>query len=348
MKFFIHHQPSGLTSVRFEGEFEAGARVALLGHSGAGKTTLMRYLSGLERRGSVRIETGAGKNPVPWRSDVVYLHQSPIMFAHHRVEQTMAFAQRFARQEQLPIRRWADMLELTELWSRPCTELSGGQQQRVALLRGLMTGKPWLLLDEAFSALDGARLLRACDVVEDFCRLTGAGLILASHQDRPQRILCNEAYVVNHLSGQHEPNLFTALNRRAGEPRKTTLKVEAEHTEHGFLRTDCGGVPLYVAVPERWREGSARVSIAAGDVSIAIGAEHQTSMVNRLPVNVQQISDWEGRVLLSLSIGSQTLEAIISKFSAERLALQVHQPVFAEFKVGAVEWNGQIECTESV
>lgn len=347
MKFSIDQRRSASEHIRFDGEFSSGARVALLGPSGAGKTTLLRYLAGLERKGQVYVRSPSGEGLPAWKSDSVYLHQSPVMFAHHRVEQTIKFAQRYARTDRLPMRDWADHLELTELWSRPTTELSGGQQQRVALLRALATGKPWLLLDEAFSALDGARLLAACDVVHDYCQRTGAGLILASHQDRPQRILCHEAFVVNDLVGRAEPDLFAALNQRIGEPRKSTLDVLLGEHEHGFLRAACEGASLFLNPPTRWREGPARVSIAATDISIAIGEDHQTSMVNRLPVVIDQIRPVEGRTLLRLRLGAQRLDALISDFSTHRLALEINQPVFAEFKVGAVEWDGQVPRVSS-
>lgn len=343
MKFSVQYRRSASEQLQFEGCFRAGDRVALIGPSGAGKTTLLRYLAGLNRRGEVTVTTASGTGLPAWRSDAVYLHQVPVMYAHHRVSQTLTFAQRFSRQPELPLMQWAESLDLTSLLDKRCTQLSGGQQQRVALLRGLATGKPWLLLDEAFSALDYTRMIRACDVVADYCRRTGAGLILASHQDTAQRYLCERAYMIHDMRGAEAPDLFQALNRAPGHRHITTLTVNAEHREHGFLRTDCEGQALYLSEPEFWQPGPARVSVAADDISIATGADHQTSMVNRLPASILSLQQQAGHVLMTLQLGSQSLSVRVSPFSAQRLNLQPGQQVFAEFKVGALEWHGQVQ-----
>lgn len=343
MKFTIRQPLSATELIEFEGQFASGDRVALIGSSGAGKTTLLRYLAGLNRAGQVHIESPSGTNLSPSKSDAVYLHQSPVMFAHHSVNQTIEFARRFGRRSDLPLSSWAEQLELTPLLDKRCTELSGGQQQRVALLRALASGKPWLLLDEAFSALDPVRLIRACEVLADYCALTGAGLILASHQQAPQRFLCNRAFVVDQLSGSGTDDLFTALNRSSGGHIATTLMVTAQSMEHGFLCCDCAGESLYLREPELWQPGEARVSIAAEDISIAVSQDHLTSMVNRLSATLTSMSSEPGPVQLTLDVGGQPLTVQISAFSAHRLDLKPGQTVFAEFKVGAVEWHGQVQ-----
>ncbi len=343
MQFDIRHTITANNTLICRGEFSPGEKVALLGNSGAGKTTLMRLLSGLlpSTQGTV---TDAG---VPmghgWQNQVTLVHQQPVMFAHHTVAQTIAYGAKYNRAHALPMSQWLQRLDLDALTDTSCAKLSGGQAQRVALLRALATGRRWVLLDEAFSALDSARLLTACDVVADYCRLTGAGLVVASHQEAPQRFLCQSAYLIDTNVGRYEPNVFNALNSRIEGQLWSTLYVTAEQIEHGFLRVCLGDDPLYVSRPEHWQEGHARVSIAAGDVSLAIGAEHQTSMVNRLAAVITDICPLEDdRMLVSLDVGGQLLRVLISPWSCARLGLQQGQAVFAEFKVGAVQWHGQL------
>lgn len=342
MKFSIQGHWRG-QQLDLQGQFAPGERVALLGASGAGKTTLLRLLAGLDHMPEAQIDIAGKTLGRAWQSPCSLVHQQPVMFAHHRVEQTVHFGARFRPNSQaLPMQEWADALGLTDLWQQSCAALSGGQQQRVALLRTLMSQPAWLLLDESFAALDALSRVRACDVVADYCRRTGAGLLLASHHDSPQRILCDSAYSVDQLTGSYQPNLFDQLNRVSSEGGMTTLSGTAEQLTKGFLAVLVDRQSLYLAVPECWQPGNARISLEASEISIALGDQHQTSMVNRLKATVDSLVSIDGeRVVVGLRLDQQRFSATISLWSRQRLELVVGQTVFAEFKAAAVQWHGQ-------
>ncbi len=342
MRFDISHRLNSDTQINFIGQFRPGERVALLGVSGAGKTTLLRYLAGLNHAGKCHVEINDTALKNAWHSQVTLLHQHPVMFAHHRVQQTIDYGNKYNPNVSLPIDKWIRQLGVESLLNQRCSELSGGQAQRVALLRALNTGRQWLLLDEAFSALDASKVVSACQVIAEYCQLTGAGVVVASHQDSPQRFLCESAYVVEDLTGTYHQNLFTVLDQQLEMQITSTLNVSVLKTERGFLQTELEGQHLFLAIPQQWQQGPARVSIAAGDIAIAIGEEHLTSMVNRLKGEVlSTIMEDQDRVTLRLGIGTQCLSVDISQWSFQRLDIRVGITVFAEFKVGAVQWHGQ-------
>ena len=344
MKFNIQHSFSANEALEFNGVFNSGERIALLGKSGAGKTTLLRYLSGLNRQGNVDINVGGVNNPKAWQSSTVLLHQQPVMFPKHTVERTLGFGQQFSTTSDvdLPYGKWVETLELAPLLTKNCQQLSGGQAQRVALLRALLTKSAWLLLDEPFSALDPQRMVGACHVVAEYCELTGAGIVLASHADFPQRFLCHSAYVVESLMGQPVEDLFGALNTLSHDHKVSTLSVKTQALEYGFLSVGLGNQCLYLREPAYWEGGQARVSIDAESISIAIGDDHQTSMVNRIECLIDSFEILEsGTYCMCLNIEQQELFVNVSQWSFERLKLQIGQTVFAEFKVGAVQWHGQ-------
>lgn len=342
MKFSINERFTSEKSLNFKGEFAPGERVALLGISGAGKTTLLRYLAGLERAGAgAQINFDGLTNPKPWHSPAVLLHQTPVMYAHHTVEQTIQFASQFLPGKVLPIKRWAQQLEIEPLWKHRCTQISGGQKQRVALLRALATGRKWLLLDESFSALDPERLNNACDVIAEYCDLTGSGLVLASHNDSAQRYLCDSAYSVNELAGEYQSDLFAAL-RQFEQGRVSTLTANVIQEEHSFLKLEIDRQTVYLSQRKNWKPGHARISIPAGEVSIATSPSHDTSIVNHISGTIEQLNpSGEHRTMVTLNLGEQRLDVSISNWSAGRLKLESGQRVFAEFKVGAVRWHGQ-------
>ncbi len=154
----------GLVRARLEAPLEPPGVTVLFGPSGAGKTTILRCVAGLERpdRGSVRfgeeVWSDAARGvwvPVP-RRRVGFVHQEPALFPHRTVRGNVGFGlRRLPRSERT--RRVSELLErfdLAELADRRPGELSGGQRQRVALARALAPSPRLLLLDEPLSALD--------------------------------------------------------------------------------------------------------------------------------------------------------------------------------------------------
>jgi len=137
-----------------------GEFITVLGNSGCGKTTFLRYLAGFvpARAGEVWI---AGRNVtgVPsHRRNVGLLYQSYALFPHMTVFENVAFGLRARGAPIEEIRgRVAAALRMVRMGEyeqyRPA-QLSGGMQQRIALARALVIRPDALLLDEPLSALD--------------------------------------------------------------------------------------------------------------------------------------------------------------------------------------------------
>jgi len=137
----------------------------IFGHSGAGKSTLLRLLAGLDRarqrtpvRGRITFNTNRGLWLAPGHRFTSLVTQEPALFPHLNAAANVAYglrsldrASRNARVEEM-----LDLAGAAELASLRPQDLSGGQAQRVALARALAPDPQLLLLDEPFSALDGA------------------------------------------------------------------------------------------------------------------------------------------------------------------------------------------------
>ncbi len=143
---------------------DGGPVTVLFGPSGAGKTTVLRALAGLDRpeEGVIRFDgetwfDGAARRFVPPQArGIGYLFQDYALFPHLSVAANVGYglgrlgrAARAARIEEVAARLGVEAL----LGRRPA-ELSGGQAQRVALARALAPRPRLLLLDEPLSALD--------------------------------------------------------------------------------------------------------------------------------------------------------------------------------------------------
>ncbi|MDH3668359.1 MAG: ABC transporter ATP-binding protein [Paracoccaceae bacterium] len=138
---------------------ETGFNV-LLGATGAGKTTLIKLMAGLEQPTSGQIlfngEDVTGMSPQ--RRNVSLVHQFFINYPNMTVFENIASPLRVARVSAAEIRRrvgeTADLLKLTPMLGRRPSELSGGQQQRTALARAIVKDSGLVLLDEPLANLD--------------------------------------------------------------------------------------------------------------------------------------------------------------------------------------------------
>ncbi len=185
----LRHQAGTLT---LRAQFELAAqRTALFGPSGAGKSTLLRILAGLTMPasgrlvldGRVLVDTQAGISVPPGARGIAFLTQAAALFPHLSVERNLRFGMRTlpAHEQAVRIDELQNLLGLETLLSRLPERLSGGERQRVALARALATRPRLLLLDEPFSALDGAAKARLWAVLELYLAQHSIQSLLVSH-----------------------------------------------------------------------------------------------------------------------------------------------------------------------
>ncbi len=138
--------------------FASNGLTAIVGPSGAGKTTLIRLLAGLDRpdqgtislNGTTWVDTGQGLFTRPQERGLGLVFQDYVLFPHMTVERNVAFAAR--RRERVP--ELLDLFGIGHLASTRPDAISGGERQRVAFCQALAREPRLLLLDEPFSALD--------------------------------------------------------------------------------------------------------------------------------------------------------------------------------------------------
>lgn len=139
----------------------AGDRVALLGGSGQGKSTLLRIFALLEAAdgGTLLLEgkePRAYAEPREWRRQVCYVAQQPVMLPGS-VEDNLRAASGLHGTpfDEALARRLAEAVGLAGIgWQRSAADLSGGEKQRIALVRALLLKPRLLLLDEVTASLD--------------------------------------------------------------------------------------------------------------------------------------------------------------------------------------------------
>ncbi len=171
--------------------------VALLGASGAGKTSLLEALAGLRpgARGRVVVDgevlqDGARMLP-PEARRVGYVPQDLALFPHLDAGRNIAFGAAPGGGDEVV--RWTKLLGLSGLLSRRVHQLSGGERQRVALARALVSRPRLLLLDEPLSALDLPLRAAALEALQAAVAASGVRLLYVTHQPAEAEALCGEA-----------------------------------------------------------------------------------------------------------------------------------------------------------
>ena len=141
---------------------EDGQFFVLLGPSGAGKTTTLRCIAGLEKidSGSILFDNESVTEDQPASRDVSFVFQQFSLYPHYTVYENLAFPLR-SPMRKLPedeiktkIENISKMLKISNKLKNKATELSGGEMQRVAIGRALVRNPNIYLMDEPLSSLD--------------------------------------------------------------------------------------------------------------------------------------------------------------------------------------------------
>ena len=257
-----------------------GAFVVLLGPTGAGKTTTLRLISGLETLDVGRLSIG-GRDvgaETPAQRDVAMVFQQYSLYPHMTVRDNLAFPLRspiLKTPEDEVARKVAEIAEILQIphkLDNKATELSGGEMQRVSIGRALVRDPAIYLMDEPLSSLDAK--LRA-DLRVELKRIhadLGSTLLYVTH-DQVEAMT-----MATHIGVLEEGRLV-----QYGSPRE--IYEDPSST--------------YVAS----RLGSPRINILPSEL---FGGSHRGPQIGLRPENIAQGEGVEARVVRAEHLGDQT------------------------------------------
>ncbi len=296
--------------------------VALVGPSGAGKTSALRVVAGLLKptRGGVSLD-GVSWNAVPTeRRRIGFVFQDYALFPHMSVRGNVAYAG--------PVGDLLERFGIAHLADAHPRELSGGERQRVALARALARQPDVLLLDEPLAALDAHTKASVRSELRELLRELGLPTILVTHDYEDAAALADEVGV-----------LVDGRLRQVASPAELVARPNdafvASFTGANLLRGRAQPGELTEVVLESGQrifstdeaEGEVGVVVYPWEVSVA-RAHADDSALNVIRGEVGSVVEVGNRV--RVRVGPVTAEVTTS--SAERLGLAGGGVAYATFK----------------
>ncbi|HMN21590.1 MAG TPA: molybdenum ABC transporter ATP-binding protein [Ottowia sp.] len=333
---------------------------AVFGPSGCGKTTLLRCVAGLTRPDAGRVVV----NGEAWHDDARDLwlpthrralglvFQEASLFPHLSVQANLDFGRKRVppAERRVSLEQAIELLGIGHLLARRPAGLSGGERQRVAIARALATSPRLLLMDEPLASLDLARKAELLPWFERLARELQIPVLYVTHAlDEVARLADHLLLLQDGRVRAHGPTAQVLgrldVAHQHGDAAGTLIegRLQAIDADDQLLHVGFAGGELQCLhardTPLPQIGARLRLRVLARDVSLALAARSDTSILNILPATVRELSgDGPGQVLVALDLAGVPLLARITSKSARALQLAPGQHVFAQIKgVGIVD-----------
>ncbi|MEK4700914.1 methionine ABC transporter ATP-binding protein [Solibacillus sp. FSL R7-0668] len=284
-----------------------GEIYGIIGYSGAGKSTMIRLLNGLEKptTGSVivngqDIAKASGNELRAARQKISMIFQHFNLLWSRTVEENIAFPLEIAGvPKDKRAQRVEELIELVGLKGRGKaypSQLSGGQKQRVGIARALANNPEVLLCDEATSALDPETTESILDLLLDINKQIGLTIVLITHEMHVIRKICNRVAVMEAgkvveqgdvlqvFQHPQAPITKNFVSQAAGETQETQASLEQILTNYPSGKivklTFAGATTEQPVISQIIKQFDVIINIVHGKISTTTGGSLGTLFVH--------------------------------------------------------------------
>lgn len=323
---------------------------ALIGPSGAGKTTLAKVLAGLHSacKGTISADgvplsaSSDGIHIAPRHRRAGYVPQDSALFPHMTVRENIHFGLR-ATNEILD--RLIEVAGIASLMDRHPHTLSGGEARRVAIVRALAADPAFLILDEPMNGLDAGRRREIIDLIRKTARASALPVLMITHQIDDMLQAADSAVLME----EGQQLVAGTIDDVLAHPRAsdilqfddagTLLEATVNDRLDGLIASDIGGATLFLPDDDETIGARLRLRILARDVAISLGEPKGISIVNRLPCTIANIRKHRSGFELALALQDSDVRLLsrVTEKSCTDLKLEEGQTVFALVKAVAVK-----------
>lgn len=325
----------------------------LFGPSGAGKTSLLRCIAGLEQpekgrlvvAGEVWEDSGTGARLNVHERQLGYVFQAPTLFAHLDVRGNIEYGLR--RRENngaVDKEHIIELLGLGPLLDRSPVALSGGEAQRVAIARALLCSPRFVLMDEPLASLDQQRKNEILPYLDRLHAEAAVPIIYVSHNVDEICRLCDHLLVIDRgrvVADGSLQSVFVDTNVPVltGAEAGTVISgfVSGYDSADDLTTLRYSGGELLIPGEVAASGAEVRLRIRASDVSLCLEPPGSTTILNIVPATIENIHDDDGSsVLVRLVSGEDRIVARVTRRSCRELGLQENGQVYAQVKSVAV------------
>lgn len=326
---------------------------ALFGHSGCGKTTLLRCMAGLQVAiGAMRVngdewQSESGSRPVHQRP-LAYVFQETSLFPHLSVKRNLMYGYRRIPQSerQISFDQAIEWLGLAHLLNRMPEKLSGGERQRVAIARALLTSPKLLLMDEPLSALDQKSKQEIMPYLEALRDNLAIPMLYVSHSTAEVARLADHIVMMDKgqvIAQGPLQQIMARTDQPFGLEEDAGVILEAtvaERDERWHLyRADFAGGHLWLRADENLAIGQrVRLQILARDISLALSEQADQSIQNILSATINEIASdvSPGTSMVRLLAGQTPFLSRLTSRAVHTLAIEPEQQVWMQIKSVAI------------
>ena len=335
----------------------------IFGPSGAGKTTLINLIAGLERpdQGSISLDEQTLFDRARGIDVPTHLRRVGVVFQEHRLFPNYSVGGNLRygrRQGGDDFQQIVDLLELGSLLRKRVHQLSGGERQRVALGRALLSNPKLLLLDEPLASLDQRLRQQIIPYLRRIRDVLTVPILYVSH-DLTEILQWTDQILVlerGRSGGQgryadvvHQDAVLSVVHDR-GMNNVLTAQVSAHQPEDGISVLEVGAAPgatrraptqLIAPLCSAPVGSSVLISIQPWDIALATGPVQGVSIQNQIRGVVTRCTNHERSALVDVQIGLPIMVEI-SRRSTASLNIKVDQPITCQIKTRAIHYIGTL------
>lgn len=322
---------------------------ALLGPSGSGKSTIADMVAGLRKPNKGHIAFGKHvlscshkrQHLSPQKRRVGYVFQNGELFPHMTVRENIAYGNRDGDN----LVALCQAFEIDHLLDQHPQNISGGEKRRVAIVRALASKPDILIFDEALNGLDGPRKKRLYPHFLLLKQQFKGPILFITHQFDEVLELADDVLLLEKGCVKQSGPLRQLVGDESFlkslhlPPYQSVLSGIYKGTSDALSHVQIGDLDIYTTPVDKEPDEQVYLHVDARDISIALSTPKETSILNILPVvidEIQPLSSHSRLITLSFGHDAQHLKAMISAKSCDALNLQTGMSVFALLKALSV------------